>query len=122
MVKEASQGRLRVFYEMHSNHRPELAGSIEVSTLGVSRDEADRLKSAFAAARKRLAKEVPQLAIHVSPVDKVTYPNYARASTISKLSERGCAIEVPGSVVAKRASRLAYAECLAEAIAGARWG
>ena len=122
LVKEAAQGRLKVFYEIHSNHRPELAGSIEVSTLGVARDEAERLKSAFAAARKRLAKEVPRLAIHVSPVDKVTYPNYTAASTISKLSERGCAIEGPGTVFAKRPLRLAYADCLVEAFAAAKWG
>jgi len=121
LVTQAAQGRLRAFYEIHSNHRPELAGSIEVSTLGVAREEAERLKKAFAAARSRLAKDVPRLALHVSPLDKVPYPNYSAASTISKLSERGCAIEGPGVVLAKRVWRLAYADCLAEAIAAAKW-
>jgi hypothetical protein len=121
LVKQAAQGRLKVFYEIHSNHRPQFAGSFEVSTLGVRRHDAARLKAAFEAARDRLAADVPRLVMHVSPVDKVTYPDYGAASTISKLSERGCAIEGPGEVLAKRPWRLAYAACLAEAISAARW-
>lgn len=122
LVKEAAQGRLKVFYEIHSNHRPRLADSIEVSTLGLLRGDAERLKAAFEAARERLAPDVPRLAIHVSPLDKVTFPNYGAASSISKLSERGCAIESPGRVLEKRPWRLAYAACLAEAIKAAQWG
>jgi hypothetical protein len=121
LVKEAAQGRLKVFYEIHSNHKPLLANSIEVSTLGVSRGEAARLRAAFEAARHRLAPEVPQLAIHVSPLDKVTYPNYHNASSISGLSERGCAIESPGHVLGNRAWRLAVGACLADAIKEAQW-
>ena len=122
LVKDAAQGRLRMFFEIHSNSRPDLANSIEVSTLGIRRDEAARLKKAFEAARDRLPAGTPQLALHVSPVDKVTYPNYGAASSISKLSDKGCAIESPGQVVANRAWRNAYAECLAEAVEVARWG
>jgi hypothetical protein len=121
LVKEAAQGRLKVFYEIHSNHRPGLADSIEVSTLGVLPRDAARLKAAYEASRDRLAVDVPRLAIHVSPLDKVTYPNYRAASSISKLSERGCAIEGPGRVFANRAWRLAYAACLADAIKAAPW-
>jgi hypothetical protein len=122
MVKEAAQGRLKIFYEIHSNHRPRLADSIEVSTLGLLRGDAERLKAAFEATRNRLAPDVPRLAMHVSPLDKVAYPNYVAASSISKLSERGCAIESPGGVLANRAWRLAYAACLADAIKAAQWG
>jgi len=122
LVKQAAQGRLEVFYEMHSNSRPEFAGSVEVSTLGLGRDDAARLKAAFEAARDRLAADVPRLVMHVSPLDKVSYPNYGAASTISKLSRRGCAIEGPGRVLANRTWRLAYAGCLGEAIAVANWG
>jgi hypothetical protein len=122
LVKEAAQGRLKVFYEIHSNHRPHLADSIEVSTLGLLRGDAVRLKAAFEAARDQLAPDVPRLAMHVSPLDTVTYPNYVAASSISKLSERGCAIESPGHVLANRAWRLAYAGCLADAIKAAQWG
>jgi hypothetical protein len=122
LVKEAAQGRLKVFYEIHSNHKPPLANSIEVSTLGVSRGEAARLKAAFEAMRHRLAPDVPQLAIQVSPLDRVAYPNYHNASSISGLSERGCAIESPGQVLGNRAWRLAVGACLADAIKEAQWG
>jgi hypothetical protein len=122
MVKEAAQGRLRLFYEVHSNNRERLAESIEVSTLGITRGEAARLKEAFEAGADRLAHDVPRLAIHVSPLDKVTYPNYGAATSISKLSDRGCAIENPGRVFANRRWRVAYAECLAGAIQAAQWG
>jgi hypothetical protein len=122
LVKEAAQGRLKVFYEIHSNHRPLLADSIEVSTLGLFRSDAARLKAAFEAARDRLAPDVPRLSIHVSPLDKVSYPNYRAASSISELSERGCAIESPGHVLSRRAWRLAYGACLADAIKEAQWG
>lgn len=121
LVKEAAQGRLKVFYEIHSNHRPLLANSIEVSTLGISRGDAKRLKAAFEASRDRLGPDVPRLSIHVSPLDKVTYPDYRAASSISRLSERGCAIEGPGHVLSNRAWRAAYGTCLADAIAQAQW-
>jgi hypothetical protein len=121
LVTEAAQGPLRMFYEMHSNHRADFAGSVEVSTAGISRREATRLKEAFAAACDRLERDVPRLKIHVSPVDNVTYPNYAFASSISRIAAKGCAIEHPGSVYDKRPWRVAYARCLAEAIIAAEW-
>lgn len=121
-VKEAAQGRLKAFYEIHSNHKPNLVDSIEVSTLGVSRKEAASLKAAFERARERLGTGVPRLTIHVSPLDKVSFPNYRNASTISALSAQGCAIEHPGHVLANREWRLAYAACWAEAIESAPWG
>jgi hypothetical protein len=122
LVTEAAQGRLRMFYEIHSNHKARLAQSIEVSTIGISRGDAARFKAAFEAARERLPQDVPRLAVHVSPLDKVTYPDYRAASSISKLSDRGCAIENPGQVFANRAWRSAYAKCLANAVETAQWG
>lgn len=121
LVQQAAQGRLMAFYELHSNNRPALVDSIEVSTRGVGRSEAQRFKAAFEAARDRLAADVPRLAIHISPLDPVSYPNYGNASTISRLADKGCAIEHPARVVVNRAWRRVYAECLAEAIREARW-
>ena len=57
---------------------------------------------AFEKARERLGADVPRLQIRVSPLDKVTYPNYRHASSISAFSERGCAIEHPGRVIGNR--------------------
>jgi hypothetical protein len=121
LVKEAAQGPVRLFVEIHSNHKPEFAASIEASTLGVSLGEARKLKAAFQAAQERLAADVPRLAIHVSPADRVAYPNYRNASSVSSFSQRGCAIEHPGQVLGNRAWRLAYAACLADAMVEARW-
>jgi len=121
LVRQAAQGRLRAFFELHSNHRPPYADSIQVSTLGVGRDEAARFKSAFERARDRLAEGVPRLAVHVSPLDRVTFPNFRNASTISKIADNGCAIEHPGRVFDNRPWRLAYVECLADAIQSAAW-
>jgi hypothetical protein len=120
-VREAAQGRLKAFYEIHSNHKPQLEDSIQVSTLGVSYGDAKALKAAFEKARERLGTDVPRLAIRVSPLDKVPYPNYRHASSISAFSERGCAIEHPGRVIGNREWRLAYAACWAEAIESAPW-
>jgi len=121
VVKEAAQGPLRAFYEMHSNHKPQFADSIEVSTLGILPGDARALKAAFERARERLDPDVPRLAIHVSPLDKVTFPNYRHASSVSAFSARGCAIEHPGRVLARHEWRLAYARCWAEAIEAAPW-
>jgi len=121
LVKEAAKGPLWVFYEIHSNHRVQYAGSIEVSTQGISRGEAVRFKDAFAAAIGRLRSDAPRLAVHVSPIDRVTYPNYGNATSIAKLSKKGCAIEHPAAALTNRAWRLAYAGCLVAAIESARW-
>jgi hypothetical protein len=119
-VKEAANGPLEVFYELHSNRRPQYVGSIEVSTLGVSRGEAGRFKVAFHSAIGRLPSEAPRLAVHVSPIDPVTYPNYGYASSIARISRKGYAIEHPAAAT-HRTWRLAYAGCLSEAIEAARW-
>jgi len=121
LVKETAQGSLKVFYELHSNHRPEYVDSIEVSTLRVSRREAMRLKEAFLAARDRLDSDVPRVTMHVAPLDNVTFPNYARASSISEISAKGCAIEHPGRIFDRQPWRVAYGNCVAEAISAAEW-
>jgi len=121
LVKEAARGPLQVFYEIHSNHRAQYAGSIEVSTQGVSRSEAVRFKDAFSSAIGRLDGDAPRLTVHVAPIDHVTYPNYGNATSIAKLSKKGCAIEHPASALTNRAWRLAYAGCLAAAIEAAHW-
>ena len=119
-VKDAANGPLRAFYEIHSNQRPQYVGSIEVSTLGVSRREASRFKDAFLSAIGRLPGDAPRLEVHVSPIDHVTYPSYGYASSIARISRKGCAIEHPVAAT-HRTWRLAFAGCLVEAIEAARW-
>ena len=121
LVKEAAQGKLEVFYEIHSNHRPQYADSIQVSTLGISRGEAQRMKEAFNAACEHLDATVPRPTMHVSPLDRVSYPNYVRASAVAAFSVKGCAIEHPGRVFDRRPWRVAYAAVLADAISETKW-
>jgi hypothetical protein len=120
LVKEAAQGPLRLFFEIHSNHNPKFEGSIEASTLGVSRAEAERLKTAFLAARERLDPAIPRLEIHVAPVDTVTY-SFQHASSISDVAAKGCLFEHPGRVFERQPWRRAYAARLAEALVAAAW-
>jgi hypothetical protein len=119
-VKEAANGPLQAFYEIHSNQRPQYVGSIEVSTVGVSRSEASRFKDAFLSAIGRLPSDAPRLTVHVSPIDLVTYPNYGDASSIATISRKGCAIEHPVAAT-HRTWRSLFAGCLVEAIEAARW-
>ncbi|HSB99687.1 MAG TPA: hypothetical protein VLE45_07210, partial [Burkholderiaceae bacterium] len=114
-VKDAANGPLRAFYEIHSNQRPQYVGSIEVSTLGISRSEASRFKDAYLSAIGRLPGDAPRLAVRVSPIDPVTYPNYSAASSIARISQKGCAIEHPVAAT-HRTWRFAFAGCLIEAI------
>ena len=120
LVEQAAQGRLRCFYEIHSNHDPRYASSVEVSTLGVSRDEALRLKNAFVASLEKLDPEIPRLEMHVAPLDRVTY-SYEHASSVARLSSKGCLIENAGRVFERSPWRRAYARLLAEAIVVAAW-
>lgn len=119
-VEQAAQGPLRCFYEIHSNHDPRFVSSVEVSTLGVSRDEALRLKNAFVAAVGKLDSEIPHLDMHVAPVERVTY-SYEHASSVARISSKGCVIESPGRVFERSPWRRVYARLLADAMIVAAW-
>ena len=122
LVKEASQGRLKVFSEIPLESQTAPRGTRSRSRRSASPvPRPAKTQGCFEAARHRLAPDVPQLAIHVFPLDKVTYPNYRNASSISELSERGCAIENPVTSSGNRAWRLAVGACLADAIKEAQW-
>ena len=114
------QGPLRCFYEMHSNHDPRFVGSVEVSTLGVSRDEALRLKNAFVAAVGKRDSDIPHLDMHVAPVERVTY-SYEHASSVARISSKGCVIENPGRIFEQSSWRRVYARVLAESMIVAAW-
>jgi hypothetical protein len=121
LVREAAQGPLLAFYEIHSNHQPAYENSIQVSTQGVRAEEAKRFRAALLARIDHLAPEIPRLAVHVSPLDRVTFPNYANTTSVSRFSRKGCAIEHPARVYGHRELCAAYANCLAEAIEADGW-
>ena len=70
-VAEAAQGPLRLYVEVHGNGRQESAGRVEIATVGLSRDDAWRLKTLLELIRDaRLPAEgdVPRLDVWVEPV------------------------------------------------------
>jgi len=69
---------------------------------------------------EKLDPEIPHLAMHVAPVDRVTY-SYQRASSLARISFKGCVIESPGRVFERSPWRRAYAGLLTEAIVAAGW-
>jgi hypothetical protein len=114
LVRQAAQGPLRWFFEIHSNSMPRHDTSVEVATLGVTREEARRFKDVFLAERgRRLPPEAPQLAINVAPVDKVWF-NYQASSSISDYSQKGVLIETPSRVMRDTSWRARYFEVLGE--------
>jgi hypothetical protein len=120
LVEQAAQGPLQCFYEIHSNHNPKFVGSVEVSTRGVSREEALRLKNGFLAGVEKLDDGIPRVEMHVAPVDRVTY-NFEHSSSLARVAARGCVIEHPGRVFERSPWRRVYAKVLAEAIVVAAW-
>jgi len=70
-VLKAADGALDLYIEMHQNGTQE---NIEVATLGIPRDEARRIKRAYADIRDRVLleeKAVPKINLLIEPVDSV---------------------------------------------------
>jgi dienelactone hydrolase len=85
LVKEAAQGRLKVFYEIHLESQAAPRELDRVSTLGVSRGEAARLKAAFrrrVTASLRTSRNSPS----TCPPGQGHVSQYRNASSISELS------------------------------------
>ena len=117
-VREAAQGPLRWFFEIHSNSYPNYQASVEVSTLGISHNEARDFKERFLFARQQhVPSQAPQLGIHVAPADPVWF-NYRASSSIAAFSQRGFLIESPSRVLRDVTWGPRYAAVLADVIGG----
>jgi hypothetical protein len=107
-VTEAAQGPVRLYVEVHGNMRPESAGRMEIATVGVSRDDAWRLKALLEMIRDaRLPAEgdVPRLEIWMEPYDSLWYTaSAAKQSGILGQTRLALHIELP------RAARTTYRE------------
>jgi hypothetical protein len=115
LVREVAQGPLRWFFEIHSNHRPDSQDALVVSTLGVALEEVRRFKEGFLSRCTQLPTET-RFGMKIAPLDRV-WLNYRAASSISRLSERGFAIEHPARLMSESRWRQRYADILAEVIA-----
>jgi hypothetical protein len=115
-VAEVSQGPLRLYVEVHGNMRPESAGRMEIATVGVSRDDAWRLKALLEMIRDaRLPAEgdVPRLDVWMEPLDTLWYTaSAAKQSGILAQTRLALHIELPRG--ARTTYREAYTTVLAD--------
>ncbi len=115
-VREVAQGPLNLYVEVHGNLRKESAGSIEIATVGVSREEAWMLKALLELIRDAHLggkPEIPRLQILVEPLDRLYYAASAvKQVGILTLPQRAIHIELPR--VARTLEREAYTDVLAD--------
>jgi hypothetical protein len=114
-VDEAAQGPLLLYIELHGNGRQESAGRVEIATVGLSREDAWRLKTLFELIRdSRLADaETPRLQVWVETLDPLRYTaSAAKRWGILSHAPRALHIELPR--VARAAYRDLYTALLAE--------
>jgi len=115
-VREAAQGPLGFYAEIHGNNHRDAANRIEIATVGVDRDEALRLRALFELIRDahlRVNREAPSLAVLVEPADTVRYAGSgAKRDGILGLARRALHIELPRG--ARTEWRETYAAILAD--------
>jgi hypothetical protein len=114
-VADAAQGPLRLYVEVHGNGREESAGRMEIATVGLSRDDAWRLKTLLEMIRDaRLPAEgaVPRLDVWMEPQDSLWYTaSAAKQSGILAQARLALHIELP------RAARTTYREAYTTVLA-----
>jgi hypothetical protein len=114
-VADAAQGPLRLYVEVHGNGRQESAGRMEIATVGVSRDDAWRLKTLLEMirdARLPADGDVPRLDVWMEPQDALWYTaSAAKQSGILAQTRLALHIELP------RAARTTYREAYTTVLA-----
>jgi hypothetical protein len=118
-VREAAQGPLRYYVEVHGNAHQESAGRVEIATVGISTDEAWRLKALLELVRDahlRSQPGAPRLEVLLGPVDALRYTaSQARAGGLLGRSDKALHIELPR--VARTTYREIYTAVLADFLA-----
>jgi hypothetical protein len=98
-VGETAQGPLRFYAEIHGNNRRESANRIEIATVGVDREYAQRLRALCELIRDahlRGHAGAPRLDVLIEPADPVFYAaSGAKRDGILKVPERAVHIELP---------------------------
>ncbi|PWU17057.1 MAG: hypothetical protein C5B48_16490 [Candidatus Rokuibacteriota bacterium] len=105
-VDEAAQGPLSLYVEVHGSADPESAGRVKIATVGLSREDAWRLKVLYELVRDaRLQAEAPRLDVWIESLDPVrdTAPASRRIGLLAA-SPRALSIELP------RLARTSYRE------------
>jgi len=118
-VAEAAQGPLRLYVEVHGNGHRDTSGRVEIATVGLSTEDAWRLKTLLEIVRDahlRGRPDVPRLEVLVDPVDTLRYTASASKSDgVLGRAEKALHIELPK--VARTTSRDAYTAMLGDFLA-----
>ena len=115
-VDAAAQGPLLLYVEVHGNAGTESAGRVEIATVGLSRDEAWRIKTLFELIRDAhlgAAVDTPRLDVWIESLDPLRYTaSAAKQSGMLAASGRALHIELPR--VARTSSREVYTGLLGD--------
>ncbi len=115
-VAEAAQGPLRVYVEIHGNGHQDTAGRVEIATVGLTKEDAWRLKTLFELVRDahlRGQPDAPRLEFLVEPVDTLRYAASAsKSGGLLGRSEKALHIELPK--VVRTTYREAYTAMLGD--------
>jgi len=115
-VAEVAQGPLRFYVEVHGNGHQDTAGRVEIATVGLTKEDAWRLKTLLELVRDAHLSgqpSAPKLEILIEPVDTLRYTATAsKAGGLLGRSDRSLHIELPK--VARTTYRDAYTAMLAD--------
>jgi hypothetical protein len=107
-VAEAAQGPLRFYVEIHGNGHQDTVGRVEIATVGLTMEDAWRLKTLLELVRDahlRGQPDAPKLEILVEPVDALRYSaSVSKSGGLLGRSEKALHIELP------KAARTTYRE------------
>jgi hypothetical protein len=115
-VAEAAQGPLRFYVELHGNGRKETEGRMEIATVGISRDDAWRLKTLLELIRdSRLPPEgdVPRLDVWIESQDTLVYTASASKQS-GLLGQAPLALHIELPRAARTTHREVYTTVLAD--------
>ena len=118
VVLRAAAGRLDTYIEMHQNGSE---ANIDVATLGIARDEALDIKTAYREIRDRVLRGVPDVVkvnLVIEPVDQVAIGAWAaKDDGMLRLSKSSLHFELPAQRLFYRdRARRAYTKILSELI------
>ncbi len=115
-VREAAQGPLRFYTEIHGNNRREAGDRIEIATVGVDAEQAAKLRALLELVRDAHLRARPgatRLDVRVEPADALVYSaSGAKRAGILRLPQRALHIELPR--VARQDGRELYTLILSD--------
>jgi hypothetical protein len=116
-VLEAAQGNLDLYFDIHQN-----GGSlIEVSTVGISPEEARQIKNSYRALRDQALAERPEIALvdlAIEPLDEIeVVASAAKANGILTVAKKSLHFELPAyEIMASEPQREFYSTVLSNLI------